>query len=91
MRLEGKVAIITGASTGIGRATAEGFATEGARLVVNSESREGLGALAALGGSVRAVAGDISDEAVARELAETAREGLRAHRHPRQQRGDLLL
>ena len=84
MRLEGKVAIIMGASTGIGRATAERFATEGARLVVNSESREGLGALAAGGG-------DISDEAVARELAETARGGLRAHRHPRQQRGDLFL
>ncbi len=34
MRLAGKVSIITGAARGIGRATAEKFAREGARVVV---------------------------------------------------------
>jgi NAD(P)-dependent dehydrogenase (short-subunit alcohol dehydrogenase family) len=34
-RLQGKVAIVTGAAAGIGRATALRFAAEGARLVVN--------------------------------------------------------
>ncbi len=41
-RLEGKVAIITGASNGIGRATAVLFAAEGARLVLADINEEGL-------------------------------------------------
>ena len=74
MRLEGKVAIITGAGSGIGRATAERFADEGARLVVSSQSERGLQEVVERSDeAVKAVAGDISDEAVARELAETAR------------------
>lgn len=41
-RLEGKVAIITGAASGIGRATAVLFAREGARVVVADVEEEGL-------------------------------------------------
>ena len=39
-RLEGKVAIVTGASTGIGRATAELFGASGANVVITYKSNE---------------------------------------------------
>ncbi len=39
-RLDGKVAVVTGASRGIGRAIAERFAAEGAKIVINYASRE---------------------------------------------------
>ena len=41
-RLEGKVAIITGAGSGIGRATAVLFASEGAKLVLADWNEDGL-------------------------------------------------
>ena len=75
MRLEGKVAIVTGAGSGIGRATARRFADEGASLVLNDLSQEYLGELgAALGGEPAYVAGDVSQEATADLLVATARE-----------------
>jgi NAD(P)-dependent dehydrogenase (short-subunit alcohol dehydrogenase family) len=43
MRLSNKVAIVTGAASGIGRATAVRFATEGARVVVNDINPAGAG------------------------------------------------
>ena len=62
--LKDKVAIITGASSGIGRATALLFASEGAAVVLNARNEAGLEQVAQnireLGGQAHCVAGDVS-------------------------------
>jgi NAD(P)-dependent dehydrogenase (short-subunit alcohol dehydrogenase family) len=74
--LNNKVAIVTGASSGIGHATAKLFASEGAKVVVTSRRRSELDQLvaeiAAAGGEAVAVAGDVKDEGLARLLVDTA-------------------
>lgn len=77
MQLAGKVAIITGASSGIGRAAAKLFARHGANLVLTARRQVELEQLAAEitadgHGRVFTVAGDITDAALARELVDTA-------------------
>jgi NADP-dependent 3-hydroxy acid dehydrogenase YdfG len=68
--LEGKVAIVTGASSGIGRAAALVFARNGARVVIGARRRgelEGVVAeIEAVGGRAAAVVGDVRDESFAR-------------------------
>ena len=63
-RLEGRVAAITGSSRGIGRAVAEAYAREGAKVVVNSRDQATAEAVAAeLGHGAVAVAADVATEA----------------------------
>ncbi len=73
-RLEGKAAVVTGAAAGIGRATAELFAREGARLVITDVNPVGLDQLQAdlieMGGSVEAIVGDVSVAADAHRMIE---------------------
>lgn len=72
--LEGKAAIITGSSRGIGRATALAFARNGADLVIHGTREEALRDLReeirALGAGCEYAAGDIGDPGTARRLAE---------------------
>jgi NAD(P)-dependent dehydrogenase (short-subunit alcohol dehydrogenase family) len=74
--LENKVAIVTGASSGIGYAAAKLFAREGAAVVVGARRRPELERLvaeiAAAQGRAACVAGDVRDEAFAAELVATA-------------------
>ncbi|HVB86617.1 MAG TPA: SDR family NAD(P)-dependent oxidoreductase [Candidatus Dormibacteraeota bacterium] len=76
MRLKNKVAIITGAGTGIGEAIAHKFAREGARVLLaglpSDPVRDVAAAIAAQGGESEAFLGDLSEEAEARKCVEAA-------------------
>lgn len=75
MRLRKKVAIITGAGAGIGKATAELFAEEGAKVVVADidakTGEETVRTICQAGGNALFVHADISRECDARRIAET--------------------
>lgn len=75
-RLSGKSAVITGAANGIGRATAELFAAEGARIAAGDIDGEGLDRLRerveGRGGELVAVVGDVAKPEDARCMIEAA-------------------
>ncbi len=63
-KLDGKVAIVTGGGTGIGKGIARAFAAEGARVVIASRSQQALDdAAREIGGSVVGMATDLKVEA----------------------------
>ncbi|MEO6364282.1 MAG: SDR family NAD(P)-dependent oxidoreductase, partial [Caldimonas sp.] len=65
-QMQDKIAIVTGAASGIGREIAATFAREGARVAiadVNRDAAEAAAALRAGGASAMAVAADVTDEA----------------------------
>lgn len=80
MRLEGKVAVVTGAASGFGAAMVRRFVAEGARVVVNDLAEAGVrdtvAALRAQGGDARGVAGDVSKGAT---FADIVAEATRAY------------
>jgi NAD(P)-dependent dehydrogenase (short-subunit alcohol dehydrogenase family) len=76
-RLDGKVAIVTGAGSGIGRATAILFAKEGAKVIVNDRRTDGKGEetvkmIKNAGGEATYVHADVSKEAEVKKLVKTA-------------------
>lgn len=85
-KLNGKVAVVTGASKGIGAAIAKAFGAEGASVVVNyATSKEGaekvVAEIEAAGGKAVAVKGDVSKTADSEGIIQAAIEKLRQAGH----------
>ena len=72
--LEGRIAVVTGAARGIGRATAELFASEGARILLNDidekELEETTAAIRRAGGSAHNFPGDVTATGFPEDLLE---------------------
>ena len=90
-KLTGKVAVVTGASKGIGAAIAKALAAEGASVVVNyASSKAGadavVAAITAAGGKAVAVPGDVSKAAEAQGIIEAAIKNYGRLDIPRKQR-----
>ena len=81
LRLEGRKAVVTGASTGIGQAVAYALAKEGAKVVVNyrssdAEAQHCVKTIMANGGEAKSFQADLSDRANIEQLVSDANEYL---------------
>ena len=86
--LDGQVAVITGAGTGIGAAVAARFVAEGAAVVLTGRRPGPLREVAAaLGDRAMAVPADAAAAADMAEVAAGGRGAVRRHRHPGRERG----
>lgn len=76
-RLKGKVALVTGAASGIGRATAETLAREGARVIATDMNETGVSAVAqeirSAGGLARALVQDVTSESIWQQIVDDIR------------------
>jgi len=70
LELEGKVALVTGSTRGIGKAIAQRLAEEGARVIVNARNEQAVHALSMEPGFVAGIAGDAADAAACGAIAE---------------------
>jgi NAD(P)-dependent dehydrogenase (short-subunit alcohol dehydrogenase family) len=74
-QLEGKTAVVTGGSTGIGLATAARLASEGAHVFINGRRKDALDrAVESIGSAVTAVPGDIAEPADLDRLYDAVRD-----------------
>jgi NAD(P)-dependent dehydrogenase (short-subunit alcohol dehydrogenase family) len=92
---DGRVVIVTGAGKGIGQASAIAFAKLGARLVLNSRSKqpleETLAAVEQAGGQAVISVGDVAHERASMESVELAVKEFGRLDFCREQRGDLAV
>ncbi|MBH1997514.1 MAG: SDR family oxidoreductase [Sphingomonadaceae bacterium] len=73
MRLEGKIAVVTGAASGIGLAVAKRLAAEGAKIIIGDRNADGVEEVAAaIGQAATAIALDVADENSCKAIVDRA-------------------